>query len=44
MKKLINDPANIVNELIDGFVYTNKNNIKKVIEPYLVVRNSVKKI
>jgi len=38
MKKLINDPANIVNELIDGFVYTNKNNIKKVGEFTVVAR------
>ncbi|MCL5069801.1 MAG: dihydroxyacetone kinase subunit DhaK [Actinobacteria bacterium] len=30
MKKLINDPSNIVDELIDGFVYMDKGRIKRI--------------
>ncbi len=30
MRKLINDPVNIVDEFIDGFVYTNKDKVKRI--------------
>jgi dihydroxyacetone kinase-like protein len=30
MKKLINNPENIVNELIEGFILTNKNKVKRI--------------
>ena len=38
MKKLINDPANVVDELIDGFVFTNKNKIKRIERNTVVAR------
>lgn len=30
MKKLINNPADVVDELIDGFIYTNRNRVKRL--------------
>jgi dihydroxyacetone kinase-like protein len=30
MRKLVNDPANIVDEVIDGFVYANKDRVKRI--------------
>ena len=38
MKKLINDPANVVDELIDGFVYTNKGRVKRIGRHTVVAR------
>ena len=38
MKKLINDPSNIVDELIDGFVYTNKDRVKRIGRHTVVAR------
>ena len=38
MKKLINDPANVVDELIDGFVYTNKDKVKRIGRHTVVAR------
>ena len=30
MKKLINNPNNIVNELVEGFLFVNKNKVKRI--------------
>ncbi len=38
MRKLINDPANIVDELIDGFVLTNKDRVKRIGRNTVVAR------
>jgi dihydroxyacetone kinase-like protein len=38
MRKLINDPANIVDELIDGFVYTNIDKVKRIGRDTVVAR------
>ncbi len=38
MKKLINGPENIVNELIEGFVLTNKDKVKRIKDLNIVAR------
>lgn len=38
MRKLVNDPANIVDEVIDGFVYANKDRVKRIGRNTVVTR------
>ncbi len=38
MKKLINEPENIVDELIEGFIAVNRNKIKRIGEKTIVAR------
>ncbi len=41
MRKLINKPNDIVNELIDGYVIANKNKLKRIAEHTIVARKDV---
>jgi len=38
MRKLINNPADVVDELIDGFVYTNRDRVKRIGRNTVVAR------